>query len=113
MTEGIKDGRRDRRKRSRERIVEAAFLLVQRGNWRPSVKDIAAQAGVSVRTVFDIFGTLDDVYEELMRNYSISLRHMINDVQRNDPNHGMLVLRLILMGRLPVAAANPPQEETV
>ncbi len=98
MTEGIKDGRRDRRKRSRERIVEAAFLLVQRGNWRPSVVEIAAQAGVSVRTVFDIFGSLEAVYEELMLYHSHFLRGVVMSTSFNE------IVYLPLMGRLPVAA---------
>lgn len=113
MTEGIQDGRKARRSRSRERIVEAAFLIVQRGNWRPSAADIAKQAGVSVRTVFDIFGTLDDVYEELMRAYSTSLRYIYASaidsvVVTADAD---ITVRLILMGRLPAAAES--QEESV
>jgi len=107
MTDEVKgDGRKARRKRSRDGIVQATLLLVERGNWRPSVKDIAAQAGVSVRAVFDIFGTLDDVYEELMRTHSASLRYIYANainavVVAADAD---ITVRLILMGRLPVAA---------
>lgn len=105
MTEGIKDGRRDRRKRSRERIVEAAFLLIQRGNWRPSVVEIAAQAGVSVRTVFDIFGSLEGVYEELMCAHNYELYTAIHRLMRNSHEApASIILPLIFMGRLPVAA---------
>lgn len=108
MMEEIKgDGRHNRRKRSRERIIEAAFLLVQRGNWRPSVKDIATQAGVSVRTVFDIFGSLEGVYEELMRDYGTSLRYIYNGALASSivvAADADITVRLILMGRMPVAA---------
>lgn len=105
MTEEIKgDGRHNRRKRSRERIIGAAFLLVQRGNWRPSVVEIAAQAGVSVRTVFDIFGSLNDVYEELMRGENgADFRRMLLRIAQNDASNWNHILHIIFMGRLPVA----------
>lgn len=104
MTEGIKDGRFERRKRSREWIIEAAFLLVQRGNWRPSVKDIAAQAGVSVRTVFDIFGTLEDVYEELMRTHGNDLKEILYHAGRGTVGG---VLYIVLMGRTEQSQGEP------
>lgn len=113
MTDDAKsDGRRDRRARSRERIIEATFLIVQRGNWRPTVTEIAAQAGVSVRTVFDIFGTIEGVYEELMRTRGLALRYTYADainavVVAVDAD---ITVRLILMGRLPVTE---PQQEPV
>lgn len=107
MTEETKtDGRKARRGRSRERIVQAAFLLVERGNWRPSVKDIAAQAGVSVRTVFDIFGTLDDVYEELMRTRGDDLKEILYHAGRGTAGGALYI---VLMGR----SEQPAQEETV
>ena len=99
MTDEVRgDGRNNRRKRSRERIIEAAFLLVQRGNWRPSVKEIAAQAGVSVRTVFDIFGSLDDVYEELMQKHGREINNNLCYLPWS------VVSYIIFIGRLPAAA---------
>jgi len=103
------DGRNARRNRSRERILQAAFLLVERGNWRPSVKDIAKQAGVSVRTIFDIFGTLDDVYEAVLASYGPHLRSLVGAVINGNTPNGLL--RIILMGRLP--ATEQSQQEPV
>ena len=105
MTDEIRgDGRNARRNRSRERIVLAAFDIVMGGNWRPSVKEIAARAGVSVRTVFDIFGTIDDGYEALIRAPMVSLYALMQNVTLTpDGRMGQRrILSLIFMGKTPV-----------
>ena len=99
MTDEVKgDGRKGRRDKSREAIVCAALSLIHHGNWRPSVKEIAAAAAVSVRTVFSIFGTLDDVYEELIRFHGTSLQETFDQNAQEMGAHG--ALRIVLIGSL-------------
>ena len=52
------DGRRERSRRTRARIVEAAAIqFVNRGFVATTIEDIADHAGVAVQTVYYIFGT--------------------------------------------------------
>ena len=50
------DGRTARARRTREAIVDAVLGLLDAGDLRPSVEDIAARAGVSPRSIFQHFG---------------------------------------------------------
>jgi TetR/AcrR family transcriptional regulator, regulator of autoinduction and epiphytic fitness len=50
------DGRTARARRTREAIVDAVLGLLDAGDLRPSVEDIAARAGVSARSIFQHFG---------------------------------------------------------
>jgi AcrR family transcriptional regulator len=53
------DGRRLRRDRNRETVVEALLELYREGNLSPSTDDIAARAGISARSVFRYFDDTD------------------------------------------------------
>lgn len=52
------DGRASRAARTREAIVDALLTLNDQGNLQPSARDIAAEAGVALRTLYVHF---DDV----------------------------------------------------
>lgn len=49
------DGRTARSERTRHAIVDALFALLEAGNLRPTTAEIADQAGVSERSVFQHF----------------------------------------------------------
>lgn len=49
------DGRTARSERTRHAIVDALFALLEAGNLRPTAAEIADQAGVSERSVFQHF----------------------------------------------------------
>src|SRR5688500_3804430 len=52
------DGRRERSRQTRRRIVDAAtHLFVARGYVASTIEDVAAEAGVAVQTVYYVFGT--------------------------------------------------------
>jgi AcrR family transcriptional regulator len=53
------DGRRLRSERTRQAIIEAFMKLLRRTPAMPKVYDIAAEAGCSVRSVFERFRDLD------------------------------------------------------
>ncbi|HWC39443.1 MAG TPA: TetR/AcrR family transcriptional regulator [Acidimicrobiales bacterium] len=56
------DGRALRSARSREAVVDAMLDLLDEGSLRPGAEEIAARAGVSVRTVFRHFEDLEQLF---------------------------------------------------
>lgn len=60
----IEDGRVRRSRETRARLIEATWALLGEGNWRPTAREIARRTGVSQRTVFAHFGTLNDLMTE-------------------------------------------------
>ncbi len=55
------DGRRARRDRNRERVVDAILELYREGDLRPSVNAVAERSGVSHRSVFRYFDDLGEL----------------------------------------------------
>lgn len=59
------DGRRERSRSSRARIVQAMLDLVGGGHVAPSAAEVAEQAGVGLRSVFRHFDDMDSLYREM------------------------------------------------
>jgi AcrR family transcriptional regulator len=59
------DGRRLRGLDSRRRIVEAMLELVRETEYSPSAEQVAARAGVGLRTVFRQFNDMESLYAEM------------------------------------------------
>jgi len=59
------DGRRERSRSSRARIVAAMLDLIDRGDLSPSAARVAEEAGVGLRTVFRQFDDMDTLYREM------------------------------------------------
>jgi AcrR family transcriptional regulator len=59
------DGRRERSKSSRAKIVAAMLDLVAAGDVQPSAAKVAETAGVGLRTVFRHFDDMDSLYSEM------------------------------------------------
>ena len=59
------DGRRKRSEDSRARIVAAMLELVHAGEMAPGAEQVAAHAGVGLRTVFRHFNDMDSLYREM------------------------------------------------
>jgi len=55
------DGRRHRRRRNRDTVVDALLDLYRDGNLRPSSCEIAERAGLSPRSLFRYFDDVDDL----------------------------------------------------
>ena len=55
----LTDGRNQRRDRNREAVVRALLELYREGNLGPSADEIAARAGISVRSLFRYFDDVD------------------------------------------------------
>lgn len=56
------DGRLARGERTRQRVAEALIDLLEEGKPQPTAKQIAAQAGVSLRLVFHHFEDMEALY---------------------------------------------------
>jgi AcrR family transcriptional regulator len=65
------DGRRIRRDNNRRRIVAAMLKLVRAGSISPAADEVAASAGVGLRTVFRHFDDMDSLYREMAQ----AMRH--------------------------------------
>ncbi len=59
------DGRRERSRSTRARIVQAMLDLVGGGHIAPSAAEVAEQAGVGLRSVFRHFDDMDSLYSEM------------------------------------------------
>jgi AcrR family transcriptional regulator len=58
----VADGRRLRRAQNREAVIDALLALFRDGSYQPSMADIAARAGLSLRSVFRYFDDVDDLH---------------------------------------------------
>jgi AcrR family transcriptional regulator len=69
MTSTVKtplaDGRRERSRSSRSKIVAAMVELVGKGDVAPSAARVADVAGVGLRSVFRHFDDMDELYREM------------------------------------------------
>lgn len=59
------DGRRERSRSSRRRIIEAMMDLIAAGDVNPSAAKVAEAAGVGLRSVFRHFDDKDSIYREI------------------------------------------------
>lgn len=57
----VEDGRRIRRDRNRDAVVDAMISLYDEGNLAPSADDISGRAGLSARSLFRYFEDIDDL----------------------------------------------------
>ncbi len=55
------DGRRQRRSRNREAVVDALLAIVAEGDLAPNAEAVAARAGLSSRSLFRYFDDVDDL----------------------------------------------------
>ncbi len=67
MTGAPMDGRVKRRVLTRKRIIDGLRALVAEGNPRPTADQIAKRAEVSLRSIYQHFSDLDDLFAELAK----------------------------------------------
>ncbi len=63
----LTDGRLERSRSSRAKIVSAIMQLIEDGDPSPSAAQIAKSAGVGLRTVFRLFDDRDALYQEITK----------------------------------------------
>ncbi len=78
------DGRRTRREKTRQAVIEAMFELVHEGKAPPEVEDVAERAGVSVSSVFRNFDGLGDMQHQAIQWFQHEYWHLfeVNDTDK-------------------------------
>lgn len=74
------DGRVLRGQRNRDAVVEAYLSLLEAGNPQPTARDIAERAGVSLRSVFQHFTDLEQLYAAAGRRELAKLVAMMEPI---------------------------------
>jgi AcrR family transcriptional regulator len=74
LTDEPVDGRRLRRDRNRDAVVQALLELYREGDLSPSTDDVAARAGISARSLFRYFEDVDTLVETAIAKQQEHLR---------------------------------------
>jgi AcrR family transcriptional regulator len=82
----LEDGRRARRDRNRDAVVDALLQLYQEGSLDPSSDEIAARAGLSPRSLFRYFDDIDDLCQSAITRQLDRVRDLFElDVKAGAP----------------------------
>lgn len=71
------DGRRARRDRNRQAVVDAAFALIVEGKIPPSADAVAERAGVSVSSIFRNFDGVGDLQQQALELFAERYSHFL------------------------------------
>ncbi|TWS95113.1 TetR/AcrR family transcriptional regulator [Reyranella sp. CPCC 100927] len=66
------DGRRRRGQRTRSRIIDVTRRLMRTGCWQPTSANIATEAGVSMRALFQHFASMQNLYAVALEDAELS-----------------------------------------
>jgi AcrR family transcriptional regulator len=91
----LTDGRSARAARTRDAVVDALLSLLDDGNLRPTARQVAQRAGVSLRSVYVHFDDLDDLFTAAAHQHFERVRDLIERI----PDHGPFETRLDLFTR--------------
>ena len=76
-TDAQQDGRLSRAARTRASVVDALLTLNDEGNLRPTARDIAAKAGVSLRSLYVHFDDLEALFVAASRRQAERLAELL------------------------------------
>jgi AcrR family transcriptional regulator len=85
------DGRKIRGADNRRKIVDALLKLVEGGTVSPSAEQVAAEAGVALRTVFRHFSDMDSLRREISERMTAEIRPIIERPFQSDDHRDRLV----------------------
>ncbi len=74
------DGRRARRHRSRDLVVDALLDLLGEDRGRPTAQQVAERSGVSLRSIFRIFDDVETLHTAAATRQLSRVRHLFVDV---------------------------------
>jgi AcrR family transcriptional regulator len=80
-----RDGRTSRSARTREAVIDALQALIAAGDPRPNAQRIAERAGVSTRTVFAHFASLDDLYRAAVERATALVLALLSPIDPGRP----------------------------
>jgi TetR/AcrR family transcriptional regulator, regulator of autoinduction and epiphytic fitness len=84
-TAPVTDGRSARSQRTRTAVVDALLDLNRGGNLRPTAKEIAERAGVSLRSVYVHFDDLEDLFLAAAKRHTEAISGMLVEVPATGP----------------------------
>lgn len=79
------DGRSARAARTREAVVEALLSLLDQGNVRPTAREVAERAGVSLRSVYVHFDDLEDLFTAAAHRFFENHRELVKTLPHEGP----------------------------
>jgi TetR/AcrR family transcriptional regulator, regulator of autoinduction and epiphytic fitness len=94
-TTSLTDGRSARAARTRDAVVEALLSLLDEGNFRPTARQVADRAGVSLRSVYVHFDDLEDLFSAAAHRHFERVRDLVEAI----PGDGPLEARLDTFAR--------------
>ncbi|MGN6475413.1 MAG: TetR/AcrR family transcriptional regulator [Mycobacteriales bacterium] len=99
------DGRRARRGRNREAVVDALLNMFREGELNPSVAAVAERSGVSLRSVFRYFDDLDEMGRIAIQRHLERVGHLfelpnIGEGSRADRIDALVTQRVALYERV-------------
>ena len=84
-TTSLTDGRSARAARTRDAVVEALLSLLDDGNFRPTARQVAERAGVSLRSVYVHFDDLEDLFTAAAHNHFERMRDLVESIPGDGP----------------------------
>lgn len=90
--EGDGDGRPSRGARTRDAVVDALLALNEQGHLRPTAREIAAEAGVSLRSVYVHFDDVESLFLAAAHRHAERIAALVPPVEYT----GSLAARLTL-----------------
>ena len=111
------DGRTARGLRTRQAVVDALLALQEEGELSPTAQQVAARAGVALRTVFGHFSDMETLWAEAGQRELVKLSHLVVPVDPDLPLAERIELYCTSRGRvlealLPVMRAARLREPT-
>lgn len=79
------DGRTARGRRTRSSVVDALLALQEEGDLSPTAQQVAARAGVALRTVFGHFSDMETLWSEAGQRHLSKLTSLATPVDRALP----------------------------
>jgi TetR/AcrR family transcriptional regulator of autoinduction and epiphytic fitness len=81
----LTDGRSARAARTRDAVVEALLSLLDDGNFRPTARQVANRAGVSLRSVYVHFDDLEDLFTAAAHSHFERVRDLVEAIPGDGP----------------------------
>jgi TetR/AcrR family transcriptional regulator of autoinduction and epiphytic fitness len=81
----VTDGRSARSQRTREAVVDALLALIREGDPRPTARQIAERANISLRSVYVHFDDLEDLFLAVAQRQMGVVRTMIAPIPPDAP----------------------------
>lgn len=79
------DGRAERSKRTRQAVIDALLALIRDGDPNPGAREVAERAGVSTRTVFAHFASLEDLHRASVQRVTGMVLSLLTRIDPAEP----------------------------